>query len=258
MFESSPQSKCAVAYVLKRPDGELVNIVIVFSVITNSPIRIVRSESEITQMCTPGDDSLLIVGTLHGSLQLYDLKQFDYGNPRNDELDYEGVLRIMGNGEVNPDSEDYLNQVKTVKNRYNILWPSFSSDGLASYCHFSPIKRLLFITKFGGLSAQIGVIDELLTLSTWTLMEIQSSSKGVNEFDLSMSIGSRYKLLENFSENLMMMKEIFSKQSSSQDISQSMELEFDNRDPNIFYFSTCDGLFKFDRKQSKKPTRLDT
>ncbi len=71
MFESSPQSKCAVAYVLKRASddgGEMVYIVVVFSVITNSPIRIVRSESEITQICTPGDDSILIVGTVHGSL----------------------------------------------------------------------------------------------------------------------------------------------------------------------------------------------
>ncbi len=186
------------------------------------------------------------------------MKQFDFGNTRNDELDYEGVLRVMSKSEVNTDDEEYSNQVQAVKNRYNILWPCFSSDGLASYCHFSPIKRLQFITKFGGMSAQIGVIDELLTLSTWSLMEIQSNAKGVNEFDLSMSIGSRYKLLENFQENLMMMKEVMGQNSSATDISQSMELEFDNRDPNIFYFSTCNGLFKFDRKQSKKPTRLDT
>lgn len=76
----------------------------------------------------------------------------------------------------------------------------------------------------------------------------------MNEFDLSMSIGGKYKLLENYSENLMMMKEVVGSHSSMHEISQSMELEFDNRDPNTFYFSTCDGLFKFDRKQSKKPT----
>ena len=76
-----------------------------------------------------------------------------------------------------------------------------------------------FITKFGGLSAQIGVIDELLTLSTWSLIEIQSNVKGVNEFDLSMSIGGKYKLLENYSENLMMMKEVVGSHSSMHDIS---------------------------------------
>ena len=50
-------------------------------------------------------------------------------------------------------------------------------------------------------------------------MEIQSNSKGVNEFDLSMSIGSKYKLLENFQENLMMMKEIMGQNSTAFDIS---------------------------------------
>ena len=44
-------------------------------------------------MCTPGDDSILIVGTIHGSLQLYDLKEFDMGNARNEELDFEALLR---------------------------------------------------------------------------------------------------------------------------------------------------------------------
>jgi hypothetical protein len=44
-------------------------------------------------MCAPGDDSILIIGTIHGSLQLYDLKEFDLGNARNDELDYEALSK---------------------------------------------------------------------------------------------------------------------------------------------------------------------
>jgi hypothetical protein len=51
-----------------------VSLVIVFSVSINMPLRYLRNESEITQMCTPGDDSLLIVGTVHGSIALYDLQ----------------------------------------------------------------------------------------------------------------------------------------------------------------------------------------
>jgi len=82
-----------VAYILKKADGDYVNLVIVFSVITNSPLRIARSESEITQICTPGDDSILIVGTIHGSLLLYDLKEFDMGSARADELDFEALIR---------------------------------------------------------------------------------------------------------------------------------------------------------------------
>ena len=37
-----------------------------------------------------------------------------------------------------------------------------------------------------------------------------------------------------------------------------LELEFDNTDPSIFYFSIVNGLFKFNRRESKEPMRLDT
>lgn len=66
-----------------------------------------------------------------------------------------------------------------------------------------------------------------------------------------MSMGGRFKLLENYSENLLYMPEVMGAHISSNtihDISQSLELEFDNTDPNIFYFSTCEGLFKFNRR----------
>ena len=45
-------------------------------------------------------------------------------------------------------------------------------------------------------------------LSTWSVVEIQSNIRGVNEFDLTMSLGGKFKLLENYSENLLNMKEI--------------------------------------------------
>jgi len=61
-------------------------------------------------MCTPGDDSILIIGTVHGSLMLYDLKEFDMGNARNEELDFEALLRIKDpDVKRDPDSEDYQN-----------------------------------------------------------------------------------------------------------------------------------------------------
>jgi hypothetical protein len=69
-----------------------------------------------------------------------------------------------------------------------------------------------------------------------------------------MSIGGKFKLLENYSENLMYMKEVVGHHLNVHDISQSLELEFDNTDPNIFYFSTCDGLYKFNRRESGIPT----
>ena len=47
-FESSPQSKCSVAYLLRKADGETVSLVIVYSVTANLVLRILRSESEVT------------------------------------------------------------------------------------------------------------------------------------------------------------------------------------------------------------------
>lgn len=37
-----------------------------------------------------------------------------------------------------------------------------------------------------------------------------------------------------------------------------MELEFDQSEPNIFYFSTPKGLYKFNRKDGMDPVQLDT
>lgn len=78
-----------------------------------------------------------------------------------------------------------------------------------------------------------------------------------------MKIGGRFKLVENFSENLMYLPELANHQSlltaPFANVSQSLELEFDQRDPSIFYFSTPSGLFKFNRKDElMEPTQLDT
>jgi len=46
-------------------------------------------------MCTPGDDSILIMGTVHGSLLLYDLKEFDLSNnSRNNELNFDALMSL--------------------------------------------------------------------------------------------------------------------------------------------------------------------
>lgn len=64
------------------------------------------------------------------------------------------------------------------------------------------------------------MIDELLTVSTWSVIEIQPHiAEKMNDFDLNMSIGGRYKLLENFSENLMYMPEVMGHQADIRDIS---------------------------------------
>ena len=66
-------------------------------------MRILKSESEVTAMCTPADDNLLMVGTSVGSILLFDLQDFESNSYSSiiDELDYEGLLK-----NVNPASAD--------------------------------------------------------------------------------------------------------------------------------------------------------
>ena len=71
-------------------------------------------------------------------------------------------------------------------------------------------------------------------------------------------MGGRFKLLENFAENLMFMPQIFENADGFNDIGQSMELEFDPSDPHVFYFSTTTDLYRCDRRGTLVPQRLAT
>jgi len=51
-----------------------------------------KSESEVTKMCTPADDQILIAGTDVGSLVLYDLTAFETSGLKHDFFDFEALL----------------------------------------------------------------------------------------------------------------------------------------------------------------------
>lgn len=113
------------------------------------------------------------------------------------------------------------------------------------------------MSKIGSSPAQIGVIDELGVISSWSVMEIQPHmASKIGDFDFNLSIGGRFKLLENFVVNLQFMPDIWS--DTSKDFGQTFDLEFDPVDQNIFYFSTTTCLYKCNRKTSDTPVRLDT
>ena len=52
-------------------------MIILYSVTANQVLRIMKSESLVTKMCTPADDQILITGTDVGSIALYDLTAFE-------------------------------------------------------------------------------------------------------------------------------------------------------------------------------------
>jgi glucose-6-phosphate 1-dehydrogenase len=98
-------------------------------------------------------------------------------------------------------------------------------------------------------------MDELGVVSSWSVIEIPPHiADKVGATDLNLNIGGKYKLLENFQENLMFLPEVFNNVDGFNDIGQSMDLEFDPNDPNIFYFSTSESLFRCNRRISNVPT----
>lgn len=59
-----------------------------------------------------------------------------------------------------------------------------------------------------------------MTISTWSVIEIQQHiAEKMNDFDLNMKVGGRYKLLGNYSENLLLIPEVFSTSGDLSDIS---------------------------------------
>ena len=56
----------------------------------------------------------------------------------------------------------------------------------------------------------IGVMDELGVVSSWSVTEIQQHiADKIGEGDLNLTIGGRFKLLENYTVNLMFVSDIF-------------------------------------------------
>jgi len=68
MFECITHSKCAVAYLDFKSRLANYTLILVFSVSAKHCASYIRNDSTVTQMCTPGDDTILIAGTVHGSV----------------------------------------------------------------------------------------------------------------------------------------------------------------------------------------------
>lgn len=105
-------------------------------------------------MCTPADDTILIAGTIVGSINLFDLKDYQTSTYRQDELDFQALLRNIDNNAEQDNGETNIEKrLRDLKAKFSIYRPTFSTDGLANYFHFSPIRKLVFVTKFGSSAA---------------------------------------------------------------------------------------------------------
>lgn len=208
-------------------------------------------------MCTPGDDQILVAGTAVGSLVLFDLQDFESAPVYKNLFDYESLL--MQQNQVDQDDLNPQKALKKLKQKYRVLGPIFATDALPNNQHVSPITRLTFVSKHGSSPATIAAMDELGVISSWSVIELSphlADKAGVA--DLNLNIGGRYKLLENFQENMMFMPEVFDNANGFADIAQSMDLEFDPIDSNVFYFSTSGSLYRCNRRVSDVPTKLST
>ena len=62
----------------------------------------------------------------------------------------------------------------------------------------------------------------------------------------------------NFSDNLMDYPNVIDIYSFG-DLTSGIEIEFDPTEPQVFFFSTSEGLFKIDKRQAiSNPVKLDT
>jgi hypothetical protein len=85
--------------------------------------------------------------------------------------------------------------------KYPVGNHSFLCDGLPGYPHFSPISKLKFISKSVSGISQIGVLDEMGIISVWNITEVASHL--ITDYDLNIGLGGKFKMVMNYSDNLM-------------------------------------------------------
>ena len=104
--------------------------------------------------------------------------------------------------------------------------------------------------------AQIGVLDEQGVVSVWSVIEM-TGVHGLDQ-DVNMNLGGSFKMVMNYTDNLLLYPSVVDLAAFG-DITASIQLEFDPTDPEIFFFSTSEGLFKIDKKdKDAAPVKMDT
>lgn len=86
-------------------------------------------------------------------------------------------------------------------------------------------------------------------ISVWSVVEADNLT---GEYDLNANIGSKYKLQLNFTESLLDHPSVLPEDDpmGMNFSSETVEIEFDPADPQVFFFSTSRGLFKIDKQET--------
>jgi hypothetical protein len=101
-------------------------------------------------------------------------------------------------------------------------------DGLKNYPHFSPIKKLCFISRSTSGISQIGCLDDQGVISVWNIIEL--SSHMISDDDLHLSLGGKWKMVLIYSDNLMDYPNVIDP-FQMDDLTGSIEIEFDPTEP---------------------------
>ena len=99
-------------------------------------------------MCTSGSADVLIVATNLGSLLLYDLNGNVESNPNIvDSLNYVALCEKGVKDWETLDDNKKQEKINKCILSFSISNHCFMCDGLKNYPHYSPIKKLVFISR---------------------------------------------------------------------------------------------------------------
>jgi hypothetical protein len=140
--------------------------------------------------------------------------------------------------------------------KYSITNYTFLSDSLPDFPHFAPIKKLTFIQRQSSGISEIGVLDELGVISTWSVIEM--ADHAITDYELNLNLGGKFKMVMNYSDNLTRFSNVVDL-FSTLDVLASLDVEFDPTNTQIYYFSTSGGLFRMDKTgELDEPVKIDT
>lgn len=175
---------------------------------------------------------------------LYDLKDYESSSYISRFLNWEALTQYVQSAEGNEAASE-----SALRGKYTPKTVSFITDGMQDYPHMNAIEKLVLVSKVGAGSKQVGALDQAGVVSMWSVLEMEDHvAEKMAEFELNMSVGSRFKMIQNFNQDLTL---------SAADTT-GLTLEFDQADANKFFFGCTSGLFKVDRKITPEPTQLST